>query len=521
MTRFISRLQKALAIASIVLALASGSRSLAQMPQDSTLEAPILQPQSAFSGNDLANLVAPIALYPDALLGQVLVACTYPLEVVEAQQWLQQNANLHNRELIEAAQQRNWDPSVQALVAFPDVLALLNRNISWTTDVGNAFLGQQSDVMSAIQSLRAQARGNGQLESTPQLSVNRETQGDRSAIEILPADPRTMYVPSYNPSIVWGTPAEGSYPELPYTGSGFGSLFGTIANLAGLLPGFGGLLGPKSWGWALSWLAQALFVNNSFFSDFGFHNFDGGSFNGNGRAGGSSLWVHNAHHRHGVPYGNSMVAGMYGGGGGNGQARQGGDGWRTFGRGTRGISAPEPRRPFTEHPSTGRDSFQRDNRTDYRKEGTRRGENWRTFGNSARTAPAGQSDRAFSQPPRTTERLLQPNRGSGRDPYFGNSAANRARSFPAERSFASGNDGFRNQGIRGSERSRTATSSSSSWKHALHLSKSRVPSQHGSSSYHAPKSPHFSAPKFKAPHSSKSHGGGHSSGGHSGKRSHH
>jgi hypothetical protein len=206
MSGFISRpklqpkLTKTLAIVFLVVALVSGFRSLAQVSSDAPSDAP--QPPSAISPNDLANLIAPIALYPDALLGQVLVACTYPLELVEAQQWLQQNPNLHNRELIAAAQLQNWDPSVQALAAFPDVVALLNRNIRWTTDLGNAFLSQQSDVMDAIQTLRAQAQGNGQLGSNPQLSVNTESQGDQSAIEIQPANPQTMYVPSYNPSVV-------------------------------------------------------------------------------------------------------------------------------------------------------------------------------------------------------------------------------------------------------------------------------------------------------------------------------
>src|SRR5271169_1753851 len=121
MTRFISRptLNKAIAIASLILAFGSGSRSLAQTSPDGLAGAPIPQPPSAISADDLANLLAPIALYPDALLSQVLVASTYPLEVVEAQQWLRQNGFLHNRELMAAAQLQNWDPSVQALVAFP------------------------------------------------------------------------------------------------------------------------------------------------------------------------------------------------------------------------------------------------------------------------------------------------------------------------------------------------------------------------------------------------------------------
>lgn len=524
MSRFISRpkLQEAIAIASIVLALGSGSRSLAQMSPDTNSSAPIQQPPSAILPHDLANLVSPIALYPDALLGQVLVACTYPLEVVEAQQWLQQNRNLPSRELLQAAQQQTWDPSVQALVAFPDVLALLNQNVRWTTDLGNAFLAQQSDVMNAIQNLRAQARENGQLQSTPQLSVNTETQGQQTAIEIQPANPQIMYVPYYNPSVVWGAPAEGSYPALPYSGSGFGSLFGTIANLAGFLPGFQGLLGLRSWGWALSWLAQALFVNNSFFNDFGFHNSGGGY-------GESGLWVHNPHHRLGVPYGSSFVASRYGGERGRGEpgrsnaGRSGG--WRSFGSDTRATSAREPRQSFAPRTSTGSQSFQRDNRS---------ASNSRTFD--------------------------QPNRSAARDPYFGKSAQNRARSFPSERSFSSSkalassqdsfanrnfashsfsNHSFANQGFAshsfanaGSTRSPepARTAKSSSWAHLPHFSKARMSSNGSSSphgfSQHAPKQKHFSAPKFKAskfkaPKAPKFHGGGgHASRGHSGSKSH-
>ena len=107
--------------------------------------------------------MAPIALYPDNLLSQILVASTYPLEVVEAQQWLQQNRNLtRGQNLINAAQRQNWDPSIQALVVFPDVLARLNQDIRWTTDLGNAFLAQQPDVMAAVQQMRCQGAGQWQ-----------------------------------------------------------------------------------------------------------------------------------------------------------------------------------------------------------------------------------------------------------------------------------------------------------------------------------------------------------------------
>ena len=112
------------------------------------------QPPRILSPQELNNLVAPIALYPDPLLSEVLAASTYPLEVIEAQQWLRQAGNLRGQELIDAAKQQNWDPSVQALVAFPDVLSLLTRDMRWTRALGDAFLAQQGDVMNAIQAMQ-------------------------------------------------------------------------------------------------------------------------------------------------------------------------------------------------------------------------------------------------------------------------------------------------------------------------------------------------------------------------------
>ena len=143
----------------------------------------------ALSPEQLDDLVAPIAVYPDPLLGQVLAASTYPLELVEAQQWLQANSNLQGQQLMDAARQQNWDPSVQALVAMPDVLAKLTQDIGWTTDLGNAFLAQQADVMSAVQRMRERAEANGKLESTAQETVTTENQDGQTAIEIEPANP--------------------------------------------------------------------------------------------------------------------------------------------------------------------------------------------------------------------------------------------------------------------------------------------------------------------------------------------
>ena len=134
--------------------------------------------------DQLADLVAPIALYPDPLLSQVLVASTYPLEVVEAQQWFERNGHLKGQQLTDAARLENWDASVQSLVAFPDVLATMNRDVQWTAALGNAFLAQQSDVMAAVQRLRARAKDNGKLASTSQQIVRTGTENGVAAIEI-------------------------------------------------------------------------------------------------------------------------------------------------------------------------------------------------------------------------------------------------------------------------------------------------------------------------------------------------
>src|SRR5271155_4084403 len=165
----------------LLLMFAAGPKLVAQdVDQGQASQAPA----PAFPPDQLNAMVAPIALYPDNLLSQVLVASTYPLEVVEAAQWLRQNRNLQGQQLVDAAKQQNWDPSIQALVVFPDVIARLNSDIRWTTDLGNAFLAQQADVMNAVQGLRAQAEASGKLNSNSQETVTSQTQGDQSAIAI-------------------------------------------------------------------------------------------------------------------------------------------------------------------------------------------------------------------------------------------------------------------------------------------------------------------------------------------------
>ena len=282
-------------------ALATGNAQT--LPPESQTAGPEAQTTQTFTADQLTNLVAPVALYPDGLLTQVLVATTYPLEVVEAQQWLQQNATLRGTQLTDAAKQQPWDPSVQALVAFPDILNRLNQDIAWTRDLGNAFLAQQTDVMAAIQRLRAQARANGRLISTPQQTVSTETQDGQPEIIIQPANPDVVYVPVYDPAYIWGPPLWGYYPSLYYPAFGFG--WGPGINLGFCFAGWNGWGG---WGWGPNWFGRSVFVNNNFFHHYGFR---GERFPGGGAGVNRALWAHNPTHRLGVPYANRQVASRF------------------------------------------------------------------------------------------------------------------------------------------------------------------------------------------------------------------
>lgn len=264
-------------------------------------------PGQTLSPQQLEDLVAPIALYPDTLLSEILAASTYPLEVVEAEQWLRDNPNLKGKKLMEKAQRQNWDPSVQALVAFPDVLARLNQDVRWTTDLGNAFLAQQPAVMAAVQRMRARAEANGKLRSGPQENVTTATQDGQSAIQIQPADPGTVYVPAYNPDYVWGPPPVGYYPPLLYPPVDVGFSFLPGIDLGLYFGGGWGLWGGYGWGWGPNWFGGNIFYNPYFFHRYGFRHFHGGF-------GGGNAWEHDPGHRLGVAYPNRELAGRFGGG---------------------------------------------------------------------------------------------------------------------------------------------------------------------------------------------------------------
>jgi Protein of unknown function (DUF3300) len=268
--------------------------------------APGQQPTAVLNAAQIDDLVAPIALYPDSLLSQVLVASTYPLELVEAQQWLLQNQNLQGPALLDAAHQQNWDPSVQAMVAFPDVLARLTENVQWTTALGNAFLAQQAEVMSAVQQMRAKAGQNGKLQSNSYDTVTTQTQDGQSAIVIQPTNPQVVYVPTYDPTYIWGPPVYGYYPPLWYPAIGVGFGWGPGIYINGFFGGCCGW-GAFGWGWSPFWFGHQIYVNNYFLHRYGFADFHAGFAP-------TGVWVHNPDHRLGVAYPNRALADRFRGG---------------------------------------------------------------------------------------------------------------------------------------------------------------------------------------------------------------
>ncbi|MBU3565489.1 DUF3300 domain-containing protein [Polynucleobacter sp. MWH-HuK1] len=213
----------------------------------------------------LEALVAPIALYPDPLVSQILMASTYPLEVSEATNWLRNNSNLKGDTLNKALQQQNWDASVKSLVSFPPVLEMMGSQLTWTQNLGNAVLAQQSDTMSAIQALRAKAKKTGALQSNAQQTVTTQGSGSSETIVIQPANPQVVYVPSYNPTVVYGTWPYPAYPPVAYYPPGY------VAGTALLSFGVGMAVGAALWGgchWGGGYGGGSLTVNNNNFNNF-------------------------------------------------------------------------------------------------------------------------------------------------------------------------------------------------------------------------------------------------------------
>ena len=220
----------------------------------------------SLNAEQLEQLVAPIALYPDALVAQVLAASTYSAQVQQADGWVQQQGNASPYQIAGGADAQSWDPSVKGLTAFPQVLAEMDRNIQWTGALGNAYYNQPQDVLEAIQVMRQRAQTAGNLENTPQEQVSY----DQGAIELAPPNPQVVYVPMYNPWTVYGDPVT------PYPGfnllSAVGSFFSSTVGSSAIQYGLGILTSAFSHtpfgllSWALNWLGHAILFDHSTYS---------------------------------------------------------------------------------------------------------------------------------------------------------------------------------------------------------------------------------------------------------------
>ncbi|HEX6047421.1 MAG TPA: DUF3300 domain-containing protein [Pyrinomonadaceae bacterium] len=261
----------------------------------------------------LDSLVAPIALYPDNLLSQTLVASTYPLEIIQLQQWLERNPDLakDQKKLSDAVKKQPWDPSIQAMAPMPDVVKRLADDIQWTTDLGNAFLAQQSDVMDSVQRMRVKAKGTGALASNQQQKVETQVVESKEVIVIEQSNPQVVYVPSYNPTVVYGAPVY-PYPPIYYPPS-----TGAVIAASAISFGVGWAMGAAwggGWGWGCGWGGGDININNN--NNFNRNtNISGGNRVNNisGNRGGGNKWQHNPSHRGGAPYGDRNTANRFGG----------------------------------------------------------------------------------------------------------------------------------------------------------------------------------------------------------------
>jgi hypothetical protein len=256
--------------------------------------------EEKLSEGQIDQLVAPIALYPDPLLTQLLMASTYPLEVVEAARWSHDNSVLKGQALQDAMQTQSWDPSVKALTTVPQTLQMMSDKLDWTQQLGDAFLAQQQDVLAAVQKLRAQAEAAGNLQSTPQQLVTTEAPaaGAVSAsgpqpIAIEPVDPGVYYVPIYNPVVAYGGWSYPDYPPFYWSPPGF-----VASNVVSFAAGVA--VGSAIWG-GCDWWQNHVTINVNRFNAF------------NHTTIANNNWIHNPAHRDGVPYRNASVAQRFGG----------------------------------------------------------------------------------------------------------------------------------------------------------------------------------------------------------------
>jgi hypothetical protein len=330
---------------------------------------------ATFTSAQLEQMVAPIALYPDTLVTQILMASTYPLEIVEAARWQKANEKLTGKQLEDALKDHDWDISVKALVPIPEVLQQMNENLDWTQDLGDAFLAQKTDLLDSVQRMRGKAYEAGNLKTTEQQTV---TQQPDKIIVIEQADPQVVYVPSYSPTVVYGA---WSYPYWyyppMYVPPPYG--YGMMAFTAGVM--WGAAWGGCAWGWGNSDIDIDIDRHNEFNRN---TNINADRTNIQNKGGGKGSWKHNPEHRGGVNYRDNKTAQQFGAQGGSNrvtrdQARgydrggasasnratggaaasnraAGGAGTRDVGASNRGASASQRGTSASQRPSASRGS---------------------------------------------------------------------------------------------------------------------------------------------------------------------
>lgn len=272
-----------------------------------TQEEPAKQEGPAFRPEEIDQIMAPIALYPDNLLAQVLAASTYPLEIVQAGRFVQQNKDLKGEKLMAAAKDKDWDPSVKAMLEFPDVLTMMNEKLEWTEKLGNAFLSQQKDVMASVQRLRKKAQESGNLKTTKEQKVIVEEQ--TKVIVIESASPQVVYVPTYNPTVVYGAWAYPAYPPYPVYPPGYVAGAAAFSFAAGVAIG---AAASGYGGWGCGWGNNEVNVNVNKQNTFTQNNYTNSQKYQKNQSTTNQNWQHNPEHRKGAQYPNQNTAQKYG-----------------------------------------------------------------------------------------------------------------------------------------------------------------------------------------------------------------
>jgi hypothetical protein len=291
----IEKLQGVLAASLLVATVVAENPAVAQQQPAAAPPTAAAQGAPANKQQELDQLLAPIALYPDALIAQILMASTYPLEVVEAARWTKENPNVKDKALEDAMQKQTWDESVKALTSVPQVLKQMNENLSWTQKLGDAFLADQAAVLATVQTLRGKANQAGNLKSTPEQTVKTETVENKTVYVIESAKPETVYVPTYNPSTIYGPWPYPAYPPYYMYPPGY-------AYAPGLAFATGVFVGAAIWG-NCNWGGNNVNINVNKYNNFNKANINNGDFN------------HKAEHRKGVAYKDQGVAQKYNRGG--------------------------------------------------------------------------------------------------------------------------------------------------------------------------------------------------------------